>query len=65
MFLVNNLRGHSVLSASVCTLTVVGLRHQKVKEIIPMGRLERKLSQYYKISAKERAGKKQKRKDWR
>jgi hypothetical protein len=33
-----------VFSASVCTSTVVDFRHHKVKEIIPMGRLERKLS---------------------
>jgi len=44
MFLANNLSGRSVFSASVCTLTVVDFRHQKLKEIIPMGRLERKLS---------------------
>lgn len=43
-FLASNLNGPSVFSSSVCTLTVVDFRHQKVTEIIPMGRLERKLS---------------------
>jgi hypothetical protein len=44
MFLASNLSGCSVFSATVRTPTVVDFRHQKVKEIIPMGRLERKLS---------------------
>jgi hypothetical protein len=42
VFLAKNLSCCSVLSASVCTSTTVDCRHQKVKEIIPVGRLERK-----------------------
>jgi hypothetical protein len=42
MFLVSDFSGRSVISASHCTSTVVDFRHQRVKETIPMGRLERK-----------------------
>jgi hypothetical protein len=44
MFLANSLSGRSLFLASVRTSTVVDFRHQEVKQIIPMGRLERKLS---------------------